>query len=148
VRNNVFARSTEGGTVGVGRGESHVSANVFQNLFLGPGKFSYQGAYAGDIRKSVRATSNLFHFAEGVPDASHMDFREDVPHRITWQEWLAAGQDAASILADPMVTETERTLTFAADSPVSRIGFRPRDWSDCGPRPKSSAVTHASPAKP
>ncbi|HEV7298464.1 MAG TPA: right-handed parallel beta-helix repeat-containing protein [Tepidisphaeraceae bacterium] len=136
IRNNVFARSTEGGTLCVGRGEPHISANVFQNLFLGPAKASYQGAYAGDIRQSVRATSNLFHFPDGVPDATHMDFRDDVQHEISWQEWLAAGQDAASINADPMVTETERNLTFAPDSPISRIGFRPYDWSDCGPRPR------------
>jgi hypothetical protein len=140
IRNNVFARSTEGGMVGVSRGEPHVSANVFQNVFLGPAKASYQGAYAGDIRNSVRATSNLLHFPKGVPDVTHMDFRDDVPHRISWNDWLAAGHDRASIIADPMVTETERTLTFAADSPISKIGFRPYDWSDCGPRPKPPAA--------
>jgi hypothetical protein len=141
VRNNVFARSTEGGVVGVSRVESHVSANVFQNVFLGPCPHSYQGAYAGDIRMALRATSNLFGFPGGVPDASHMAFRTDVPHRITWAEWQAAGQDAASVVADPLVTETERTLTFAPDSPVTRIGFRPPDWSDCGPRPKAERTS-------
>jgi len=138
VRNNVFARSTEGGLVCVGRGESHVAANVFQNVLMGPAPFMYQGAYAGDIRESVRATGNLFGFPDGVPDSSHSDFRKDVPHRISWQDWLAAGHDATSIVADPMAIETERTLTFAADSPIRRIGFRVPDWSDCGPRPLAS----------
>jgi hypothetical protein len=136
VRNNVFARSSEGGMIGVGRGEGHVAVNAFQNVFLGPAAHSYQGAYLGDIRDVVRATGNLFGFPDGVPDAGHPTFRTDVPHKITWAEWQAAGQDAASIVADPLVTETERTLTFADDSPVKQIGFRPPDWSDCGPRPK------------
>ena len=53
----------------------------------------------------------------------------------TWQEWLAKGFDAHSLLADPKFADAEHDdYTLAADSPALALGFVPIDTSGVGPR--------------
>jgi hypothetical protein len=135
IRNNVLARPKESCFLGVGRGEAHIAATVLHNLFLGPALALYGGAYAGDIRESLYTDANLFWFPDGrVPDCIHLDFRKDVPHRIPFADWLACGHDRLSVLGDPRATETPDNCTLPPDSPALALGFRPHDWSRCGPR--------------
>lgn len=136
VRDNVFARSSEEGLIGVGRVESHIAANLLANVLLGPARAVYEGGYGGDIRNAVRSDANLIWLGEGTPflGAAHPSFREDVPHAISWEEWCATGNDRRSLIADPKVIETENDLTFPPDSPVFQTGFRARSWAQCGPR--------------
>jgi len=139
VRDNVFVRVGDG-MVGVGRGEGHIVASVFHNVMAGPSPALYSAAYRGDIRESILADANLMAFPGGeIPNSTHSDFRTDVPHQVTWDEWRASGQDRLSVVADPGMTETRNNLVFAPDSPALALGFRPYDWSTCGPRPKPMA---------
>ena len=51
--------------------------------------------------------------------------------------WRKAGHDSLSIIADPRITEGRKTWRVAKNSPALKLGFKPYDWSVCGPRPKS-----------
>jgi len=136
VRDNVFARCGEN-FVGVGRVENHIAATVLHNVMLGPAIAPYGGGYTGDIRNALRTDANLFWFPGQAfpPPSTHPTYRKDVPHQISWEEWQSAGHDRLSLFADPGVTENASSLIFPPDSPALRLGFRPFDWSTCGPRP-------------
>lgn len=137
IRNNLFARVGDC-MVGVGRGEDHIAATVLHNIFLGPSRALYQGAYRGDIRASLRTDANLLWFGSAdpgrVPDSLHPEWRQDVPHRITFAEWRAAGHDRNSVVVDPGLVERADGITFPPEGPTQALGFRPVDWSRCGPR--------------
>ena len=137
VRNNVFARCGDN-FVGVGRVEKHIAATLLHNVLIGPSPAPYGAGYAGDIRDALRTDTNLFWFpgAADIPPCTHPEYRKDVPRLVTWSEWMAAGHDRNSILADPLATETDTSLLFAPESPALALGFRPVDWSICGPRPR------------
>jgi hypothetical protein len=60
----------------------------------------------------------------------------NVPPRVTWTAWRKAGHDSLSIIADPRITEGKKTWRLAANSPALKLGFKPWDWSKCGPRPQ------------
>lgn len=60
-----------------------------------------------------------------------------VPKIGSWGDWLAAGQDAHSIFADPKFVAPERDdYTLLPDSPAFALGFQPIDTSTVGPRPR------------
>ncbi|MCU0772708.1 MAG: right-handed parallel beta-helix repeat-containing protein [Verrucomicrobia bacterium] len=135
VRNNVFARSSQEGLVGIGRVENHIAATLLHNVLLGPAPFFFEGGYAGDVRKAFLSDANVIWFPGGeIPPSGHPAFRKDVPHRIAWLKWRAFGQERNSVIADPRVKESAHELVFAKNSPVWRLGFHPVDWSICGPR--------------
>ena len=135
IRNNVFARSRLDSLIAINRIESHVAATLLHNLFLGPAPLLYQGGYAGDIRKAFHTDANLLWFPGGiVPESGHLEDRTDVPRRISWQEWQECGHDRRTVVADPGMRESAVTCTFPPDSPVWKLGFRPVDWTGCGPR--------------
>jgi len=52
-----------------------------------------------------------------------------------WAAWRKAGHDSLSIIADPRITEGRKTWRLAGNSPALKLGFKPWDWSKCGPRP-------------
>jgi hypothetical protein len=53
----------------------------------------------------------------------------------TLPAWQKEGYDLHSIVADPKVREVgPRSFVLAKDSPAYRLGFRPMDCSDVGPR--------------
>lgn len=134
VRNNVFARPGDS-FVGVGRVENHIAATVVSNVFLGPAKSLYSAAYRGDIRRAVHTNANAIGFDEKtIPPSVHPDWRDDVPHQISFQEWLAAGHDRLSQVGALKYKETKTNLSFPKNSPVFLTGFRAFDWSICGPR--------------
>lgn len=136
VRDNLFVRPGEN-FIGVGRVEGHIAATILHNVLLGPAPALYGAGYRGDIRDALRTDANLLWFPGGAepPPSTHPDYRDDVPRRIPWADWLAAGHDRRSVLADPRIDETPVSATFAADSPALALGFRPHEWSACGPRP-------------
>jgi parallel beta-helix repeat protein len=54
-----------------------------------------------------------------------------------WAAWQARGQDSHSVVADPQLVDPDRPeLGLKPDSPAFRLGFRPIDLRDVGPRPK------------
>lgn len=53
----------------------------------------------------------------------------------TFDQWLARGQDAHSLYADPGFADPEKgDFTLPDDSPAFALGFRPIDMSTVGPR--------------
>jgi hypothetical protein len=57
-------------------------------------------------------------------------------------EWQALGYDQHSVVADPLCADMKkRDFTLAKDSPAFKLGFKPIDLSDVGPRPKDKRGT-------
>jgi hypothetical protein len=51
----------------------------------------------------------------------------------TWDEWRFLGQDAESVIADPLFVAPEKgDYTLRADSPALKLGFKPFDWREAG----------------
>lgn len=135
VRNNVFARCGDK-LIGVGKAERHKAATILHNVLIGPCPAPYGGGPAGDLRDALCTDANLIWLDDSgkVPPCIHPDYRTDVPLTISWEDWKKCGHDCNSIIADPLVTETPTSITFAQDSPALKMGFQPFDWSICGPR--------------
>ncbi len=52
-----------------------------------------------------------------------------------WEQWHAMGRDEHSVYADPMFVDPERyDFRLKPGSPALKLGFRPIDMSDVGPR--------------
>lgn len=69
---------------------------------------------------------NLYYDASGKPPRLAS---------LSFAEWKQKGLDASSLLADPKFADAERDdFSLAPDSPAFRLGFRPIDLRDVGPR--------------
>lgn len=56
--------------------------------------------------------------------------------RYTFEEWKAKGLDTHSVIADPLfVDPAKNDFRLRPESPAFKLGFRPIDLSDVGPRP-------------
>ena len=56
----------------------------------------------------------------------------------TFEAWQKTGQDAGSLLADPLLKDPQRPqLGLKPESPAFKIGFKQIDMSTVGPRPKA-----------
>ncbi|MEI6500456.1 MAG: right-handed parallel beta-helix repeat-containing protein, partial [Armatimonadota bacterium] len=120
VRNNILANSMNG-QLQRSRPEEHNSFNFENNLVYwksGP-------LLAGNWRNLFMTTrSNLYWNSTGEP----VKF-----HEFTLEEWQAKGQEKDSIIADPMFVDPDNgNFTLKAGSPVSKIGFKPFDYSKAG----------------
>lgn len=139
VRHNVFARPGEA-FAGIGRvepGSPDIQATLLRNLFIGPAKSLYAGAYKGDIRDGFVTDANLLAFpsADELPPVTHPEWRQDAPHRLAFADWQAAGHDRLSVVTPLAYQETPTNFVLPPGSPALAAGFRPHDWSHCGPRP-------------
>lgn len=57
----------------------------------------------------------------------------------SFAEWQAMGQDRNSLVADPLFVDPEKgDFNLRENSPATKIGFEPWDFSKVGPRPGSS----------
>lgn len=135
VRHNVFSRPGAA-WVRVSRAEGHIAANLSHNVFLGPAPASFGGQYRGDVLDAVESDANIFAFAKpaAVPPVTMPDYREDMPASRAFALWQKAGKDRLSVFAELRVKETANNLVFPKNSPVLAAGFKPHDWSLCGPR--------------
>ena len=62
---------------------------------------------------------------------------------LTWEEWRARGEDEHSLWADPKFADpAAHDFTLAPDSPALRLGFRPIDLSNVGPRTPRRRLPH------
>jgi hypothetical protein len=69
---------------------------------------------------------NLYYDASGKP----VKFTN-----LSFEEWKKKGLDQHSIIADPLFVDPEHgDFTLKPNSPAFRLGFRPIDLSDVGPR--------------
>ena len=52
---------------------------------------------------------------------------------MSFKDWQAQGNDANSIIADPMFVDAENyDFHLKADSPALKIGFKPFDFTKAG----------------
>ncbi len=148
VRDNVLARCSLEGLVGLGKAEAHIAANVFHNILLGPAPAPFDGGYSGDVFHGFRSDANLIWFPGGkVPACTNNVRSPDVPARISFARWKQRGNDRCSLVADPRAVETAVNFKLPANSPVWKIGFRPYDWSVCGPRKSRGTGTKSKPER-
>jgi hypothetical protein len=134
VRHNVFVRPGES-FAGIGRVENDIQATLMHNLFIGPAKALYSGAYKGDVRDGFATDANILGFApDAVPPVTHAAFRKDVPLAIRFPDWQKAGHDRNSTITLIKFKETATTFILPKNSPALSAGFKPYDWSLCGPR--------------
>jgi len=120
VRNNIFAFA-EDGQVQRSRVENHVSFIFERNIVYwkhGP------LASAGRINDDKVVFRNNLYWKEGGP----VDFQG-----LSLEERQKRGWDLGSMIADPRFADPERCdFRLKPDSPASRIGFQPFDYSKAG----------------
>ena len=140
VRNNIFARG-QNALTSVSRVEpGFMSASYYNNIVVGPSRRLFAGGYKGNIAKgALVSNANCFWSPDGKLPASANPRTKTpgVPPRYTWAQWRKAGHDQLSVIADPKLTEGKKTWRLAKNSPALKLGFKPWDWSQCGPRPKA-----------
>ena len=71
------------------------------------------------------------------PSLNPETYLKGEPRTLSWTAWKKAGHDLTSVVANPRITEGKKTWRVAANSPALKLGFKPWDWSGCGPRPRS-----------
>ena len=141
VRYNILARGKRA-LVSVGKIEpGHFSASFFGNILIGPSESLYRSGYQGNIASgALVANTNCFWFPGGrlAPSVNPETYlKEGAPHYLSFAAWRKAGHDQNSVVADPKITEGKKNWRLAKNSPALKLGFKPWNWSACGPRPKA-----------
>ena len=122
-RNNIFGpiRDPAAPLMRCGRMEDFRSMTVENNLIY------YK---VGDLvdqlwpTKNCLLQSNLYCNAAGQP----VKFRDK-----TFEQWQATGQDAGSIIADPLFVDPARgDFRLRPGSPAAKVGFKPFDYTEAG----------------
>jgi parallel beta-helix repeat protein len=122
VRNNIFAFGREFQVMRT-RAEPHLSFTFEGNIV-----YFDQGRLLGSnwTGENFRLNRNIYW------DAREQEIR---PAGKSWQEWQKAGQDADSIIADPLfVNAPGYDFTLRPESPALKMGFQPIDLRNVGPR--------------
>lgn len=121
-RNNILAFSEEG-QVAVTRAEPHLSFTFERNIvYWDHGQLLGYGGWRAGAKVVLR--NNLYWRAGGKP----FDF-----NGRSWEQWQAAGNDAGSIIADPLfVNPEQRDFRLRPGSPAEKISFQPFDFTQAG----------------
>ncbi|MBI4878029.1 MAG: right-handed parallel beta-helix repeat-containing protein [Acidobacteria bacterium] len=122
VRNNIFALNRENQLMRT-RAEPHLSFTFTGNIV-----YFDQGRLLGSnwTGEQFKMDRNLYF------DARSTEVRFAGK---SLEEWRAAGQDRASIVADPLfVNPAKFDFRLRPGSPAAKIGFKPIDLSTVGPR--------------
>ena len=136
IRNNIFAFGGE--AVGrYSRTEPHRGYTFMRNILVTEGRPIFAAGCKPDV-EARRHTSD----ANLIFDASGRRPYWDVSGRkLSLTAWRKLGHDLHSVIADPKFPNlAERDLRLASDSPAFKLGFKPIDMTNVGPRPKSKRV--------
>ena len=133
VRNNLLAFGGET-QFAYTRVEPHSGLTFERNIVITHGPSITRNDYGPGQRRMV-SDLNLFWHVSG--EAPQLNAPGGQKPALGMEEWQALGYDRHSIVADPRCADLEkRDFTLADDSPALKLGFKPIDISDVGPRPK------------
>ena len=126
VRNNIFALNRRGAQISNGRRTAYKapvdSMTIERNIIV-----TTNGEVLGyhwNKDDEFRFDRNLYWKPSGV----ELKFKE-----WTWEQWQAMGQDAHSLIADPLFVDSDRyDFRLQPESPAGKIGFEPIDMSKVG----------------
>src|SRR5262249_12006716 len=122
VRNNVFAFGTEHQLMR-SRAEPHISFFLVGNIVLW-GEGELLGS-VWDDRSFVLDRNLYFRTKPGEWKFA----------KWTFEEWKAKGQDVHSAIGDPLFADAAAfDFRLRPESPALKMGFRPIDLRDVGPR--------------
>lgn len=137
VRNNIFAFGREG-QVAYTREEPHIGFTFEKNIVLTDGQPLFIAAH---LRKCpFKSEANLFWDVSKGPLLSGTGKFKDnaewyLDDIITLDQWRELGEDIHSITADPKFKDiANHDFTLLEGSPAVKLGFKPIDASDIGPR--------------
>ncbi len=122
LRNNIFAFGREC-QIQRSRAEEHLSFTFEQNIVYWSEGGLLDGNWSGDMSRYV-LRKNLYFHAGG---------KDIIFAGKKFEDWQKTGQDAGSLIADPLFTNPEKNdFSRKAGSPAEKIGFRPIDLSKTG----------------
>ena len=120
LRNNIFAFSMDG-QLQRSRVEPHLSFTFERNIVYWDGGALFSGSWKDD---NVKLERNLYFDDSGAP----VTFEG-----LSLEQWRALGKDAGSLVADPKFADPRHfDFRLTPDSPASKIGFQPFDYSKAG----------------
>ena len=129
VRNNVFAFGKEH-QIMRSREEAHRSFTFTNNIvYFNSG--TLLGSYWSNDHFAING--NVYFDARAGAAPAQMKFVG-----ATFDQWRARGHDTNSMVADPIFLAPEKfDFRLKPESPALKLGFRPIDVTEVGPRPKS-----------
>jgi len=120
--NNVFALSQEA-PLGRGRSEAHLHFTIERNII-----YWTEGQGLGENWEGTRDNFRLDNNLYWSPKPALRVFAGK-----TFEQWQATGQDANSLLADPLFVDPAKgDFSLKEGSPAEKIGFKPIDTSAIG----------------
>ncbi|MFC4600803.1 right-handed parallel beta-helix repeat-containing protein [Cohnella hongkongensis] len=137
VRNNIFAMNRDG-QIALTRPEEHVSFTFMRNIVVTDGQPIFQ--MEAEKGKHLVSDANLYWDISGKTRIFNGDGPDRGGEAGMLEAWRkATGNDWSSLVENPGFEPFERyPLKLAPDSPAFRLGFRPIDMSDVGPRKERS----------
>jgi hypothetical protein len=131
LRNNILVFGDEAATA-YSRIEPHVGVLYYRNILVGAGSPMFANAYGDDKR---RVFSDLNLFWDTTRPQPLLNRGDDGKQEWDLEQWRRLGHDLNSLIGDPGFADAANgDFSLAADSPALRLGFRPIDLSDVGPR--------------
>ena len=138
VRDNVFAWGEEAQLMRT-RAEDHLSFQIENNIVVARDAPILGSDWSGS-RANYQLNSNLYWDAGGAAP----QFKGQ-----TLEQWQAGGQDAGSVVADPLFVDAAHdNYALRPNSPALKIGFQPFDWSGAGARDSAGKVIAANSVAP
>lgn len=132
LRNNIFAFG-KAGVVSLARADATPAFTCERNIFVGDGRPLYVDGYGYTLETpNPLVDLNLLWDVSGRPIIGRTADSKD----LDLAQWRTVGNDLHSVVADPLFRDlAKRDFTLAPDSPALRLGFKPIDVYDVGPRP-------------
>jgi hypothetical protein len=126
VRNNIFAFARDY-QLQRSRVEDHVSFSFQTNIVYFDSGVLFGSEWSGD---KFRIDYNDYYDARTAGGAKAINLGP-----CSWKDWQERGNDLHSILADPGFTSVAKLdFSLTKDSPALKLGFRPIDTRQIGPR--------------
>ena len=140
IRNNIFAFA-DASVVMMARAQEHTGFILKNNILLSDGTPIYAGGYEYKVNTpgAFKSDSNLVWSTAGKVIGAQDRFPSRIyePNEpvMSWEEWLALGNDKNTLIADPGFKDPDNgEFSLPDDSPAFQIGFKPFPLDQAGPR--------------